>query len=145
MKFVIYNPDEKLFWSNAIGWSGLACLGSDDRFTVHEIAGFNLPIGGFWVQSELAERLPEAEDYTMRRIVPGSVIEDKTGLFLVTFLSEGRRFNAFLNSDELRQQVLKEEIITLVGEVLWDTHLKEKVEELEDLARTSGQQSMLPD
>jgi hypothetical protein len=59
MNFVIYNPDEKLFWSNVDGWVNIHTA---TYFTTPELISYNLPIGGSWVQRNIAGLLPIKEE-----------------------------------------------------------------------------------
>jgi len=50
--FVIYNKDERGFWSNTDGWTGLEPA---DHFTEGESQRYNLPTGGVWMSETEAQ------------------------------------------------------------------------------------------
>jgi hypothetical protein len=58
MNFVIYSPDEKLFWNNDDGWCNLHTA---TIFEPCDVTYRHLPLGGYWVQKGIAGVLPTEE------------------------------------------------------------------------------------
>lgn len=83
----------------------------------------------------------------MNTIVPGSIKNAGKDLFDTTKRDSktGATYKAYLTTDQLRQQILKEEILALVGEVLWNQEIEKRIEELQTLSWGEGQESMLED
>jgi hypothetical protein len=82
----------------------------------------------------------------MDHIIPGTIKEEGGGLFSATIrYKNGATQVAYLDKDSLRKRVLKEEIFTLVGEVLWNQEIEKRIEEIEEIEWREGVESTLED
>ena len=79
----------------------------------------------------------------MNKIIPGTIKPAGTDLFSATIqYKNGITQVAYLTTGGLRKRVLKEEILGLVGEVLWDQEIEKRIEEIEEIGWKEGQESI---